>query len=56
MDFFRSALLRRIIYAIAIALALTRLSSRSHSEPLSPAEPGLPPAFEESSGGPSPTP
>ena len=34
MSIFRSVALRRIIYAIAIALALTRLASRSHSEPL----------------------
>jgi hypothetical protein len=39
MSFFRSALLRRIIYAIVLALALTRLAGRSHSEPL---QEGLP--------------
>jgi hypothetical protein len=34
MSFFRSAALRRSIYAIAIALALVRLAARAHSEPL----------------------
>jgi hypothetical protein len=34
MAFFRSPLLRRIIYAVAIALALVRFATRSHSEPL----------------------
>jgi hypothetical protein len=34
MAFFRSPLLRRIIYAVAIALALARFATRSHSEPL----------------------
>jgi hypothetical protein len=34
MQFFRSPLLRRIIYAIAIALALVRFATtRSHSQP-----------------------
>jgi hypothetical protein len=32
MSFFRSAALRRIIYAVAIALALVRLATRAHSE------------------------
>ncbi len=43
MSFFRSAALRRVIYAIVIALALVRLATRLHSEPLSdkaPAERG----------------
>jgi hypothetical protein len=39
MEFFRSAALRRIIYALVLGLALTRLASRSHSEPLPPLEP-----------------
>lgn len=34
MDFFRSPLLRRILYVIAAALALVRFATRSHSEPL----------------------
>ena len=35
MAFFRSPLLRRIIYVIAFGLAVARFaSSRSHSEPL----------------------
>ncbi len=34
MSFFRSAALRRIVYAIVIAVALVRLSTRLHSEPL----------------------
>jgi hypothetical protein len=37
MQFFRSPLLRRIIYAVAIALA--RFATRSHSEPLSADDP-----------------
>ena len=36
MEFFRSAALRRIIYALVLGLALTRLAGRSHSEPLPP--------------------
>ncbi len=36
MSFFRSAALRRIIYALVLGLALTRLATRSHSEPLPP--------------------
>jgi hypothetical protein len=43
MQFFRSPLLRRIIYAVVIALALTRFATRSHSEPLL-ADDRLPPA------------
>ncbi len=35
MSFFRSAALRRIVYAIVIGLALVRLASRAHSEALS---------------------
>lgn len=35
MSFFRSAAVRRIIYAIAIGLALVRFANRAHSEPLS---------------------
>ncbi len=34
MSFFRSAALRRVIYAVAIALALVRFAPRVHSEPL----------------------
>lgn len=34
MDFFRSAALRRIMYAIAFALAVVRLANRAHSEEL----------------------
>ncbi len=34
MAFFRSPLLRRIIYAIVFGLALLRLTARSHSESL----------------------
>lgn len=34
MAFFRSATLRRIIYAVAFGLALMRFATRSHSEPL----------------------
>jgi hypothetical protein len=44
MSFFRSAALRRVIYALALALALTRLASKSHSEPLPPAPPTMPAA------------
>ena len=39
MAFFRSAALRRIIYALVLGLALTRLAGRSHSEPLPPLGP-----------------
>ena len=48
MQFFRSALLRRIFYAVAIALALMRFTTtRSHSEPL-PADDALPrPAIQQ---------
>ena len=42
MEFFRSAALRRIIYAVVLGLELTRLASRSHSEPLPPLEPKQP--------------
>lgn len=35
MSFFRSAAVRRVIYAIVLALALARLATRLHSEPLS---------------------
>jgi hypothetical protein len=41
MSFFRSATLRRIVYALALALALTRLASKSHSEPSPPDRPSL---------------
>jgi hypothetical protein len=41
MSFFRSATLRRIIYALALALALMRLASKSHSEPLPPDRPSV---------------
>ena len=35
MQFFRSPLVRRIIYAVAIGLAVVRFATtRSHSEPL----------------------
>jgi hypothetical protein len=34
MDFFRSPLLRRIIYALVFLLALMGLYSRLHAEPL----------------------
>ena len=34
MSFFRSPLLRRIIYALAAALALVRFANRSHAEPI----------------------
>jgi hypothetical protein len=34
MTFFRSPLLRRIVYVIAAGLALVRFANRSHSEPL----------------------
>src|SRR5258707_835920 len=34
MDFFRSPLLRRILYAIAFGLALVRFVHRAHSEPM----------------------
>jgi hypothetical protein len=40
MSFFRSAALRRVIYAVVLALALVRVATRLHSEPL-PAQ--LPP-------------
>ena len=46
MQFFRSPLLRRIIYAVAIALALTRFATRSHSEPLLAEDP-LPHATQQ---------
>ena len=51
MQFFRSALLRRIIYAVAIALALVRFATtRSHSEPL-PVDDSLPrPAIQQALG------
>jgi len=39
MDFFRSAALRRVIYAVAIALALVRFATRSHSETIFPEDP-----------------
>lgn len=39
MAFFRSPILRRVIYAIVFGLALVRLSTRSHSEPLPIDEP-----------------
>jgi len=46
MQFFRSALLRRIIYAVAIALALLRFTAtRSHSEPLPVDDPSPPAAI-----------
>jgi hypothetical protein len=37
MSFFRSTALRRVIYAVVIALALVRLATRVHSEPLTTA-------------------
>jgi hypothetical protein len=40
MSFFRSAALRRIVYALVIGLALVRLASRAHSETL-PMEPTM---------------
>ena len=33
MSFFRSAALRRMVYALVIVIALVRLSTRLHSEP-----------------------
>ena len=40
MAFFRSPLLRRIIYIVAFGLALMRFAAnRSHSEPLTATEP-----------------
>lgn len=45
MSFFRSAALRRTIYALAIGLALLRLASRAHSEPLPDDVPAAHPAI-----------
>lgn len=42
MTFFRSAALRRIIYAVAFGLVLMRFATRSHSETL-PVDDPLPP-------------
>lgn len=42
MAFFRSPFFRRIIYAIAFALALTRFAGRSHAETLPPDDPARP--------------
>lgn len=47
MSFFRSPLLRRVFYAIAIGLALVRLATRAHSEPL-PHDPAAPSIHSES--------
>jgi hypothetical protein len=33
MSFFRSAALRRVLYALVIVIALVRLATRLHSEP-----------------------
>jgi hypothetical protein len=35
MSFFRSAALRRIVYALVLALALMRLATHAHSDELS---------------------
>jgi hypothetical protein len=42
MNILRSVWVRRIIYAMALALALTRLGSRSHAEPSALANVELP--------------
>jgi hypothetical protein len=44
MDFFRSPLLRRVLYVIAAGLALMRFASRSHSGPLPIHDPASPSA------------
>jgi hypothetical protein len=45
MDFFRSPLLRRIIYALVFLLALMGLYSRLHAEPLDAGASDLPGFF-----------